>query len=181
MLVLIFFIAYVAVPAVVNGLNGLGTWLSAGGFSGLAAPFLAMENKAVDMGVRAIIALSITYGAFLAEIFRAGIQSVSKGQMEAARSQGMSYWQAMYYIILPQAIRNVLPALGNDFVAMLKDSSLVSVLAVRDITQVARLYAGRSFRFNEAYLTLAVLYLTMTILLSLLVKYLERRYQQNER
>ena len=87
--------------------------------------------------------------------------------MEAARSQGMSYWQAMYYIILPQAIRNVLPALGNDFVAMLKDSSLVSVLAVRDITQVARLYAGRSFRYDEAYTTLAVMYLTITIVLSL--------------
>jgi polar amino acid transport system permease protein len=93
----------------------------------------------------------------------------------------MTFWQAMYYIILPQAIRNVLPALGNDFVAMLKDSSLVSVLAVRDITQVARLYAGRSFRFDEAYTTLAVMYLTMTVVLSLLVKYLERRYSHDER
>jgi polar amino acid transport system permease protein len=131
--------------------------------------------------VRAIVALSVTYGAFLAEIFRAGVQSVSKGQMEAARSQGMSASQAMFYIILPQAIRNVLPALGNDFVAMLKDSSLISVLAVRDITQVARLYGGRSFRYDEAYMTLVILYLSMTIVLSLVVKYIERRVRQDER
>jgi polar amino acid transport system permease protein len=181
MLVLIFFIALVAVPAVVSGLNALGVWMTSIGIAFLGTPLQALENKGIDMNIRAIVALSVTYGAFLAEIFRAGIQSISKGQMEAARSQGMSFWQAMYYIILPQAIRNVLPALGNDFVAMLKDSSLVSVLAVRDITQVARLYAGRSFRFDEAYTTLAVMYLSMTIILSLAVKYLERRYRKNER
>lgn len=181
MLVLIFFLALVGVPAVVTGLNLLGNWFSGIGLNFLASPLLALENKNIDMNVRAIIALSVTYGAFLAEIFRAGIQSIDKGQMEAARSQGISYWKAMYYIILPQAIRNVLPALGNDFVAMLKDSSLVSVLAVRDITQVARLYAGRSFRYDESYTTLALMYLTITIVLSLGVKYLERRFRQNER
>ncbi len=181
MLVLIFFIAFVAIPAVVSGMNELGHWFQTQGWNWIADPFLALENKAIEMNIRAIIALSVTYGAFLAEIFRAGIQSVSKGQMEAARSQGMSSGQAMIYIILPQAIRNVLPALGNDFVAMLKDSSLVSVLAVRDITQVARLYAGRSFRFEEAYTTLAILYLSMTIVLSLVVKYIERRVRQDER
>jgi polar amino acid transport system permease protein len=169
MLVLMFFIAYVAVPATVNGMNAIGHWLQSIGWSWLANPLLALENKAIEMNVRAIVALSVTYGAFLAEIFRAGVQSVSKGQMEAARSQGMSASQAMFYIILPQAIRNVLPALGNDFVAMLKDSSLISVLAVRDITQVARLYGGRSFRYDEAYMTLVILYLSMTIVLSLLV------------
>ena len=181
MLVLIFFIAFVAIPVVVGGMNELGHWFQTQGWNRIAGPFLALENKAIEMNVRAIIALSVTYGAFLAEIFRAGIQSVSKGQMEAARSQGMSSGQAMIYIILPQAIRNVLPALGNDFVAMLKDSSLVSVLAVRDITQVARLYAGRSFRYEEAYIILAILYLCMTIILSLVVKYIERRVRQDER
>ncbi len=100
------------------------------------------------MLARAIIALAVTYGAFLAEVFRAGIQSIGRGQMEAARSLGMGYGQAMRFIILPQAIRNVLPALGNDFVSMVKDSSLVSVLAVRDMTQIARLYAGSTFRFR---------------------------------
>jgi len=132
------------------------------------------------MSSRAVVALSITYGAFTAEIFRAGIQSVHPGQMEAARSQGMSYGQAMRNVILPQAIRNMLPALGNDFISMLKDSSLVSVLAVRDVTHLARLYAGGSFRFTEAYTTLAVLYLCMTILLSLVVKYIERRISTND-
>jgi polar amino acid transport system permease protein len=181
MLVLMFFIAYAAVPATVNGMNAIGHWLQSIGWSWLANPLLALENKAIEMNVRAIVALSVTYGAFLAEIFRAGVQSVSKGQMEAARSQGMSASQAMFYIILPQAIRNVLPALGNDFVAMLKDSSLISVLAVRDITQVARLYGGRSFRYDEAYMTLVILYLSMTIVLSLVVKYIERRVRQDER
>jgi len=181
MLVLMFFIAWVAVPTTVNGMNAIGHLLQSIGWSWLANPLLALENKAIEMNVRAIVALSVTYGAFLAEIFRAGVQSVSKGQMEAARSQGMSASQAMFYIILPQAIRNVLPALGNDFVAMLKDSSLISVLAVRDITQVARLYAGRSFRYDEAYLTLVILYLSMTVVLSLVVKYIERRVRQDER
>jgi polar amino acid transport system permease protein len=181
MLVLMFFIAYAAVPATVDGMNAIGHWLQSIGWEWLASPLLALENKAIEMNVRAIVALSVTYGAFLAEIFRAGVQSVSKGQMEAARSQGMSASQAMFYIILPQAIRNVLPALGNDFVAMLKDSSLISVLAVRDITQVARLYAGRSFRYDEAYLTLVILYLSMTVVLSLVVKYIERRVRQDER
>ncbi len=128
---------------------------------------------------RAIIALAVTYGAFLAEIFRAGIQSINKGQMEAARSLGMSYPQAMWYVILPQAVRNVLPALGNDFVAMVKDSSLVSVLAVRDITQLARLYAGRTFQYPEAYVTLAMLYLVMTLGLSLLLRLVERGFRKS--
>jgi polar amino acid transport system permease protein len=180
MLVLIFFIALVAMPAVVDSINALGVTLVDAGF-GIFQPLAQMKNNAVSMTFRAVMALSITYGAFLAEIFRAGIQSIGRGQMEAARSQGMSSWQAMRYIILPQAIRNVLPALGNDFVSMLKDSSLVSVLAVRDITQIARLYAGRSFQFREAYITLAVMYLTMTMLLSFAVKYLEKRYGHHER
>jgi polar amino acid transport system permease protein len=180
MLVLIFFIAFVGLPSAVDGLNALGTWLAESGLVDFGSSLFALENNAVPMNTRAIIALSVTYGAFLAEIFRAGIQSIGRGQMEAARSQGMSYWQAMRYIILPQAIRNVLPALGNDFISMLKDSSLVSVLAVRDITQIARLYAGRSFQFRESYLTLAVLYLTMTVLLSLVMKIIERRIQKYE-
>jgi polar amino acid transport system permease protein len=81
----------------------------------------------------------------------------------------------MRFVILPQAIRNILPALGNDFISMLKDSSLVSVLAVRDITQVTRLYAARSFQYQEAYTTLAVMYLTMTMVLSFIVKGIEKR------
>ena len=180
MLVVIFYIAFVGVPAAVGLVKGFGDWLNSLGLVSIGGVLSALDYQQVPTELRAIIALSVTYGAFQAEIFRAGIQSIGRGQMEAARSLGMSYWQAMRYIILPQAIRNVLPALGNDFIAMVKDSSLVSVLAVRDITQVARLYAGRSFRFPEAYTVLAVLYLTMTLILSLFVKLLERRLSKNE-
>jgi len=178
-LVLIFFIALVGVPTVIDWLKGIGESLNAIGLTSIGSIFARMNNEAVAMDTRAIIALSVTYGAFLAEIFRAGIQSIGIGQMEAARSLGMSFWQAMYYIILPQAVRNILPALGNDFVAMVKDSSLVSVLAVRDITQVARLYAGRTFRFREAYTTLAIMYLTMTVILSLIVQFIEKRMRRS--
>lgn len=180
MLVLIFFIALVGVPAVVDAVNGLGVWLGSIGLTGLAGAFTGMKNSAVPMVVRAIIALAVTYGAFLAEIFRAGIQSIGKGQMEAARSLGMSYPQAMRHIILPQAIRNILPALGNDFVSMVKDSSLVSLLAVRDLTQMAKVYSGGTFRFREAYVTLSILYLTMTVTLSLGVQALEKRLRRHE-
>lgn len=180
MLVLIFFIAFVGVPALTDGIQALGGVLTDLGWVRIGSWMASAKNSEVPMNLRAVIALSVTYGAFLAEIFRAGIESVSRGQMEAARSLGMSYGQSMRYIILPQAIRNVLPALGNDFISMLKDSSLVSVLAVRDITQVARLHAGSTFQFKEAYLTLAVLYLTMTIFLSFVMKYFEKRIRKNE-
>jgi polar amino acid transport system permease protein len=98
--------------------------------------------------------------------------------MEAARSMGMSYWQAMRYIILPQAIRNVLPPLGNDFIAMLKDSSLVSVLGVRDITGEGRVYIGSSFLLFQTYNVMAFLYLVMTLFLSAFVRWIERRMGQ---
>lgn len=153
-LVLIFTLAFVIVPA--------------------ASDALGIENS-LQQHWRAIVALAVIYGAFLAEIFRAGIESIPPGQMEAARSLGMTYGQAMRHIILPQAIRNISPALGNDFIAMLKDSSLVSVLAVRDLTQMARLYAGSTFRFRESYLVLTFFYLTITIILSLLLRWYERR------
>lgn len=181
MLVLIFFVAFVGFPLVIGGLNSLGTWFVNIGVPDLGASLVALNNQNISMDTRAVVALSVTYGAFLAEIFRAGIQSIGRGQMEAGRSQGLSYWQTMRYIILPQAIRNVLPALGNDFVSMLKDSSLVSILAVRDMTQIAKLYTGRSFHYQEAYIILAMLYLSMTLVLSFLVKFIEKRYQKNER
>lgn len=160
-LVLIFTVAFVIVPAVVEAIG--------------------LSNQAISSNTRGIIALAVIYGAFLAEVFRAGIESVPGGQMEAARSLGLNGRQAMRYVILPQAIRNVLPALGNDFIAMLKDSSLISVLAVRDITQMARLHSGSTFRFRESYLVLTFLYLSMTITLSLLLRWYERRLRQNAR
>jgi polar amino acid transport system permease protein len=136
---------------------------------------LGLPRDGIRMEVRGMIILAIVYGAFVAEIFRAGIESVPRGQMEAARSMGMSYPQAMTYIILPQAIRNILPALGNDFIAILKDSSLLSALAVSEITQLSRLYVGSTFRFRESYLVLAFLYLMLTITLSLLQRWYAQR------
>lgn len=123
----------------------------------------------------AIIGLSIGYGAYLAEVFRGGIESIPKGQMEAARSLGMSYFEAMRYVILPQAIRVVLPPLGNDFIALLKDSSLISVIALPELLQRGRLWISRTFRAFEGYNSIALIYLVMTLLLSLLVRVIERR------
>jgi ABC-type amino acid transport system permease subunit len=123
----------------------------------------------------AVLGLGFGYGAYLAEVFRAGIQSIHFGQMEAARSLGMSYMQAMRYVILPQAIRVVLPPLGNDFIAMLKDSSLISVVALPEILQQGRLWVSRTFRGFEGYNTVALFYLVMTLLLSLLVRFIERK------
>lgn len=145
----------------------------------LVPPLASLLGFTIDQSTRAIIALALIYGAYIAEVFRAGIESIAKGQMEAARSLGMTYTQGMWYIILPQAVRNVLPALGNDFIAMLKDSSLVSVLAVRDITQLARLDSGSTFRFRENYLVLTFLYLVMTLFLSILLQFIQRRLKQD--
>jgi polar amino acid transport system permease protein len=131
--------------------------------------------------VRVIIGLGVAYGAFSAEIWRAGIESIEKGQMEAARSLGMSYFQSMRYIILPQAVRRVMPALGNDFVAMVKDSSLVSILGVQDITQLAKLYAASTFLFFQTYSILAFIYLVITIMLTRFVRWIERRLRQDRR
>ncbi len=154
-LVLIFTIAFVIVPGAVS--------------------VLGIDSNAISQVARAIIALALIYGAYLAEIFRAGIEAIGRGQMEAARSLGMSHWQAMRRVILPQAIRNVLPAIGNDFIAILKDSSLVSVLGVRDLTQVSRLHASSTFQYQETFFILTFFYLVLTLLLSLLLQWLQRR------
>jgi polar amino acid transport system permease protein len=170
-LVLLFYIAFVGAPLFVQGINAIGEWL---GISALAD----LSTRDISMMWRAIIALGLAYGAFSAEIYRAGIESIEKGQMEAARSLGMTYFQAMRHIILPQAVRRVLPAMGNDFVAMVKDSSLVSVLGVGDITQYAKLYAASTFLFFQTYSILAFIYLVITIMLTRLVRLLERRMRR---
>jgi len=123
----------------------------------------------------AIIGLSFGYGAYMAEVFRAGIQSIPKGQMEAARSIGMTYFQAMRLVILPQAVRMVLPPLGNNLIAMLKDTSLISVIALPEMLQSGRLWISRNFRAFEGYNSVMILYLIMTLFLSLIVRAVERR------
>ena len=123
----------------------------------------------------AIIGLSFGYGAYMAEVFRAGIQSIPKGQMEAARSIGMTYFQAMRLVILPQAIRLILPPLGNDLIAMLKDTSLISVIALPEMLQSGRLWISRNFRAFEGFNAVMILYLIMTLFLSMMVRVVERR------
>jgi len=127
--------------------------------------------------IRATMALGFIYAAFIAEVFRAGIESVSTGQREAGESVGLSKRQVLRFIVLPQAIRNIMPALGNDLIALLKDSSLVSILAVRELTQMTRLYTGSSFQFVNGYLVLTGFYLVLTLSLSLLLRWYERRIQ----
>ena len=141
------------------------------------AELFNINNGNVPMLVRAIIALSVFYGAYIAEVFRAGIESVPKGQREGGSSLGLSERQVMRYIVLPQAFRNMLPALGNDFISMMKDSSLLSVLAVEDLTYRGRLYSGSTFRFAETYLVLTVMYLIITLILSGLQRRLEKRLE----
>ena len=145
-----------------------------------AAEFFNINNGNVPMIIRAIIALSVFYGAYIAEVFRAGIESVPVGQREGGASLGLSDRQVMRHIVLPQAFRNMLPALGNDFISMMKDSSLLSVLAVQDLTYKGRLYSGSTFRFQETYLVLTVLYLCITLLLSGLQRRLERKLENTE-
>lgn len=129
---------------------------------------------------RAVIGLGFGYGAYLTEVYRAGIQSVHRGQMEAARSLGMSYFQAMRYVILPQAFRIIMPPLVNNLSALLKDSSLIAVIALPDLLQMGRLYISRTFRAFEGYNTVALLYLLMTLILSSLSRVLERRMKIGE-
>jgi len=175
-LVLLLYIAFVGFDLFVSALNSIGAWLIERNILvALGAQLSEVRLRDIDNLTRATVALVIAYSPFISEIFRAGIESIPRGQMEAARSLGMNYWQAMRYVILPQAIRNVLPPLGNDLIAMLKDSSLVSILGVRDITGEGRVGAARTFRTFETYNIMAFLYLSMTLVLSGVVRGIERR------
>ena len=123
----------------------------------------------------AVIAMAICYGAYMGEIFRAGIQSIPRGQMEAARSLGMTHSQAMRHIIIPQAFKVVLPPIGNEFIALLKDSSLVSILAVSDLLRRGREFASESFSYFETYTIVALIYLVLTLFFSKLIGFMEER------
>lgn len=129
----------------------------------------------------AIIAMSVCYGAYMGEIFRAGIQSIPKGQMEAALALGMSRGQAIRLVILPQTFRVILPPVGNEFIALLKDSSLVSILAVSDLLRRGREYASTTFYYFETYTMVALIYLVFTLFFSKVVAIMEERMQYRER
>ncbi len=171
-LVLLFYIAFVGAPAFVAAYNALLSPLME---AGMLKPLMVRE---VSLMWRAIIALGIGYSPFIAEIFRAGIQSVDKGQIEAAKALGLNGSQRFRLVVFPQAIRVIFPPLSNDFVAMTKDSSLVSVLGVADITQMGKVYASGSFRFFETYSIIACVYLALTIGLSLILRGFEKRMRR---
>ncbi len=157
-----------ALPQILQAVGGALTTLA----PGVGAWLMGLR---IDPFVAAVIGFTVCYGAYMTEIFRAGIESISKGQMEAARSLGMGYAQAMRYIVLPQAIRVILPPVGNEFVTLLKDSSLVSVLAVSDLTRRGREYVSRSFLSFETFTMIALIYLLMTLIFTRLARWLEQR------
>jgi His/Glu/Gln/Arg/opine family amino acid ABC transporter permease subunit len=163
--VLLLYVAFVGGPALVGGVNLVLVPLG----------FEPLLTRDLSFLWRAVIALVLGYGAFLAEVFRAGILAVDAGQVEAAKALGLSRWLRFRLIVFPQAIRTILPPLGNDFIAMVKDSSLVSTLGVADITQNGKVYAAGSFRYFETYNIIAFIYLALVIGLSLALRALERR------
>lgn len=163
-LVLLLYVAFVIAPMLVTAVNSVTVPLG----------FDPLRTRDFSLMWRAIIALTIGYSAFIAEVFRAGILSVDKGQIEAAEALGLNGWLRFRLIVFPQALRTVLPPLGNDFIAMIKDSSLVSVLGVTDITQLGKVTSAGNFRYFETYNVVALLYLLMTVSLSLALRRLER-------
>ena len=139
-----------------------------------------LTGQRIDPFIAAISACGINSGAYVAEIFRAGIQSVDDGQMEAGRSLGMTWLQTMRYIIVPQAVKRVIPPLGTESIAMLKDSSLVSVIGFEERTRRGQLIIAKTYGSFEIWMSVAVIYLVMTLTISRFVAYLERRYRVND-
>ncbi len=135
----------------------------------------ALTGYKANPNVMAIMGLTICYAAYMSEVYRAGIQSIHKGQMEAARSLGMNYFQSMRYVILPQAVRVILPPVGNEFITLLKDTSLVSVVSVSDMVRRGREFMAANFISIQPWIMVSLLYLIMTLLASRLINYLERR------
>lgn len=142
----------------------------------IPAIYNLMDQAPPSALISGIVALSLNSAAYIAEIFRAGIQSLDKGQTEAARSLGMTNYQTMRYIIIPQAFKRMLPPLGNEFIALLKDSSLLAVIAVNELSYASTMAYKATFIRGGPLFTVAILYLFLTLLLTQVVKYLERRF-----
>ena len=140
-----------------------------------------ITGQRIDPYVAAGGSCGINSGAYVAEIVRAGIQSIDEGQMEAGRSLGMTWAQTMRYIIVPQAIKRVIPPLGNEFIALLKDSSLVSVIGFEELTRRGQLIIAKTYGSLEIWFSVAIIYLVMTLSISRLVAYLEKRYNTDDR
>lgn len=141
----------------------------------------AVSGIRFDKFTAAVVACSVNSGAYVAEICRAGIQSIDVGQMEAGRSLGLSWWQTMQHIILPQAFKRIIPPLGNEFIAMLKDSSLVSVIGFQELTRSGQLIIARTYASLEIWTCVAAMYLIMVLVVARFVAYLEKRYRTDEK
>lgn len=135
------------------------------------------QNASVVCG---IITLGVNSGAYVAEIIRSGLQSIPKGQTEAGRSLGFNFFQTMWYIVIPQAIKNILPALGNEMITLLKDTSLVAVIALRDVTKQAQNIVSVTYNAFVPYITLALIYLALVLILTKLLSILERRLKKSD-
>ena len=146
-----------------------------------ALPFVPVVGVRLPDFPAAVVAFALNYAAYFAEIFRAGIKSIDRGQTEAALSLGFNNRQTMAWVILPQAWRTILPPVGNEFIALLKDTSLVSILAVADILRRGREYASESFNYFETYTMIALIYLLITLVLSKLISIMEHRLSHYER
>ncbi len=129
----------------------------------------------------AIIIFGLNSGAYVSEIMRAGIQSVDAGQLEAGRAVGLSYWTAMFRIVIPQSIKNILPTLGNEFIVLVKETSVVSFIAVTDITKAFRAIGDANYEYIIPYLMLALVYLVLVVLITIGIKLLERRLRRSDR
>jgi len=161
---------FAVLPLFINPADGLI-------ISGSAARDLKQNYGAFLSG---ILALTLNAGAYISEIFRAGIQSIDRGQIEASRSLGMSFWRTMFHVVLPQAFRRMLPPLGNNAIALLKDSSLISAIGLAELAYAARTVAGAYSRYWEPYLTISVMYWVLTLGLAYGIKKLEVRYGRGD-
>ena len=143
--------------------------------------FVIFSSVRIDKSFAAILAFGINSGAYQAEIFRSGINSVPKGQMEAGRSLGFSYPQTMITIIMPQVIKNILPTLANEFIVLMKETSVAGYIALEDLTKAGDVIRSRTYSAMMPFLAVALLYLIMVMLFSYLVKLLERRLARSGR
>jgi polar amino acid transport system permease protein len=183
LLVLLLWVGFGLAPWALSTLRGViaGALESGWSLAGLV-PWLdttlapcRRPHECLSFEARGILGLGIGYGAYLAEVVRAGVESVGRGQREAAAALGLPAWPTLRYVVLPQAMAVILPPLGNDFIALLKDSSLVSVLTVPDLVLQARLELSRRFEAFGVWNLVALTYLVMTLTMSAFVRLLERR------
>ncbi|MBP8967982.1 MAG: amino acid ABC transporter permease [Lachnospiraceae bacterium] len=143
--------------------------------------FVIFGSVRIDKALTAILAFGINSGAYQAEIFRAGIQSIPRGQMEAGRSLGFSYFQTMALVIMPQAIRNVIPTLLNEFITLLKETSVAGYIALEDLTKGGDIIRSRTYSAFMPLIAVALIYLVMVLILERLVKMIERRLNKNDK